>query len=103
MSDHAKSSLDQPVLENIDVSTGSLSTPSIPNNDATSSPLKKKYRAPSPPRWRFVNDAKSTAGYSSLAAGKVVDGKSADELGAKYNPPVINYYIQKDKERQVAD
>jgi hypothetical protein len=101
MSDHAKSSLDQPVLENIDVSTGSLSTPSIPNNDATSSPLKKKYRAPSPPRWRFVKDAKSTTGYSSLAAGKVVDGKSADELGAKYNPPVINYYIQKDKERQV--
>ena len=46
-------------------------------------------RAPSPPRWRFVNEAKKSQGYNSLAAGRVVPGKSAEELGAKYVPPTM--------------
>ena len=43
--------------------------------------------APSPPRWRFVNEAKKSLGYSSSAAGTIVHGKSSEELGAKYFPP----------------
>ena len=44
---------------------------------------------PAPPRWRFVAEAKKSAGYSSDAAGKYVRGLSSDELGAKYNAPHI--------------
>ncbi|KAL7461116.1 hypothetical protein ACHAXS_001547 [Conticribra weissflogii] len=68
-----------------------------PSNDSeiptTPSALSKapnpSPRAPSPPRWRFVNEAKKSLGYSSLAAGQVVVGKSAQELGAEYTPPTI--------------
>ena len=45
--------------------------------------------APAPPRWRFIADAKKSAGYSSDAAGKYVRGQSSDELGAKYIAPFI--------------
>jgi hypothetical protein len=70
---------------------------------ATSSPPSTpRKRAPSPPRWRFVNEAKSTYGYSSLSAGKYVQGISADELGAKYTPPPdISLYRAKDEEVKV--
>ena len=43
--------------------------------------------APSPPRWRFVNEAKKTYGYSTSDAGRQVKGLSAEELAAKYVPP----------------
>mmetsp|Transcript_15800 Transcript_15800/g.36401 ORF Transcript_15800/g.36401 Transcript_15800/m.36401 type:complete len:657 (+) Transcript_15800:52-2022(+) len=45
--------------------------------------------APAPPRWRFVAEAKKSAGYSSDAAGKYVRGLSSNELGAKYTAPDI--------------
>lgn len=60
-----------------------------PDGIASPSPTPKPKRrtsAPSPPRWRFVADAKSTRGYSSEAAGKNISGLSAEELGAKYKP-----------------
>jgi len=50
----------------------------------------KKYRAPSPPRWRFVADAKKSSGYSSAFAGHTVRGISSQELGAVYVPPEIS-------------
>jgi len=49
--------------------------------------------SPEPPKWRFVKEAKKSSGYSSAAAGKVVKGKSSDELGAEYHaPPDIILY-----------
>ncbi len=57
-------------------------------------------RAPSPPRWRFVNEAKKSLGYSSNAAGQVVIGKSAQELGAEYTPPTITK-SEKNEEREI--
>ena len=47
-------------------------------------PPKQKYTVPETPKWRFVAKAKSTEGYSSCAAGQVIEGKSARELIAKY-------------------
>ena len=43
--------------------------------------------SPSPPRWRFIKEAKSTSGYSSLSAGISVPGLSSEELAVKYEPP----------------
>eukprot|EP00585_Thalassiosira_rotula_P012562 CAMPEP_0196133454 /NCGR_PEP_ID=MMETSP0910-20130528/2674_1 /TAXON_ID=49265 /ORGANISM="Thalassiosira rotula, Strain GSO102" /LENGTH=490 /DNA_ID=CAMNT_0041393183 /DNA_START=143 /DNA_END=1611 /DNA_ORIENTATION=- len=40
-----------------------------------------------PPRWRFVNSAKKSLGYSSTAAGTVVQGLSAQELAVRYVAP----------------
>jgi len=48
--------------------------------------------SPEPPKWRFVKEAKKSAGYSSAAAGKVVKGKSSNELGAKYHAPDVSLY-----------
>mmetsp|Transcript_2803 Transcript_2803/g.6123 ORF Transcript_2803/g.6123 Transcript_2803/m.6123 type:complete len:825 (-) Transcript_2803:1093-3567(-) len=67
---------------------------SSPVKNATCSdlnPVGEKPLAPSPPRWRFVKEAKKTEGYSSNAAGIIVRGKSSLELGAKYIPPEITY------------
>jgi hypothetical protein len=57
-------------------------------------------RAPEPPRWRFATDRKRAAGYDSSAAGMVVEGLSAEELGAKYFPPEIDYLARKGKEEK---
>ena len=46
--------------------------------------------SPEPPRWRFINEAKKSLGYSSIHAGSYVGGKSSDELGAKYSAPDIS-------------
>ncbi|KAL9182231.1 hypothetical protein ACHAXT_012883 [Thalassiosira profunda] len=43
--------------------------------------------AAEPPKWRFVSAAKKSLGYSSLAAGSYIRGKTADELAAKYVAP----------------
>mmetsp|Transcript_23427 Transcript_23427/g.46633 ORF Transcript_23427/g.46633 Transcript_23427/m.46633 type:complete len:753 (-) Transcript_23427:85-2343(-) len=48
--------------------------------------------SPEPPKWRFVKEAKKSAGYSSAAAGQVVKGKSSNELGAKYHAPDVSLY-----------
>ncbi|KAL9182296.1 hypothetical protein ACHAXT_012948 [Thalassiosira profunda] len=57
--------------------------------------------APLPPRWRFVNEAKKAAGYSSLSAGSYIKGQSADELGAKYVAPDISLYAPAKEEANV--
>jgi hypothetical protein len=41
----------------------------------TSSSTAKRVSAPETPRWRFVNKAKKTEGYSSSAAGRFVQGE----------------------------
>ncbi|KAL3826917.1 hypothetical protein ACHAXA_005997 [Cyclostephanos tholiformis] len=46
--------------------------------------------SPEPPRWRFINEAKKSHGYSSMHAGSYVGGKSSDELGARYSAPDIS-------------
>ncbi len=38
-------------------------------------PGKRRFTVPEPPRWRFVNEAKKTSGYSSVAAGQFVKGE----------------------------
>ena len=40
--------------------------------------------APEIPRWRFIAKAKKTEGYSSHAAGTIVQGLSAEELAGRY-------------------
>ena len=35
----------------------------------------KRFSAPQAPRWRFIESAKKTQGYSSFAAGSVVKGE----------------------------
>ena len=74
---------------------------SITNATQTSPPPTPSRRAPSPPRWRFVNEAKSVFGYNSSAAGRPVEGKSAQELGAKYIPPDISLYKPKVEKEEV--
>lgn len=56
--------------------------------------------APEPPRWRFVNEAKKSLGYSSIHAGSYIKGKSSEELGAKYVAPDISLYQHKKEEVQ---
>ena len=45
------------------------------NRHTTSPKSEKRFSVAEVPRWRFVNKAKKTAGYSSSAAGQVVKGK----------------------------
>ncbi len=51
--------------------------------DTTSSSTAKSVLAPETPRWRFVNKAKKTEGYSSSAAGTYVKGAKIDGLWQK--------------------
>ncbi|EED87842.1 predicted protein [Thalassiosira pseudonana CCMP1335] len=50
---------------------------------------KPTITTPSPPRWRFVAEARKKTGYSSADAGQKVDGLSAEELAKHYIPPTI--------------
>ena len=72
---------------NDDEGGGAASTPSNGNGtstaaaDATNEPPptpthgRGMWSVPEPPRWRFVAEAKKTSGYSSVAAGTVVEGE----------------------------
>lgn len=53
---------------------------------------EKAPKAPEPPRWRFVNEAKKSSGYSSLHAGSYIKGQCSEELGGKYVAPDISLY-----------
>ncbi|KAK1735120.1 hypothetical protein QTG54_014186 [Skeletonema marinoi] len=68
----------------------SITTTSSSSKPSSSPKAKKWSQAPTPPRWRFVNDAKSTTGYNSTAAGSYIPGLSAEELAAKYSAPNLN-------------
>jgi len=61
-----------------------------PTARAAGEPHAQKKVSSGPPRWRFVNEAKKKLGYSSIAAGKVVKGLSAEELVGTYNSPEHN-------------
>jgi len=69
-----------------------MSSTSSSGVDATSWSQRNShtYTAPTPPRWRFVNDAKKTSGYSSMAAGNYIPGKSSQELAAHYSAPTFH-------------
>jgi len=51
---------------------------------ATTTTSTKKHQVTEVPKFRFVSIAKKSAGYSSAAAARWVEGKSAQELAAKY-------------------
>jgi len=51
---------------------------------------------PEPPRWRFINVAKKSLGYSSVHAGSYIRGQTSDELGAEYVAPDISLYKPKE-------
>ena len=68
-----------------------LHAPSSLESSNLSSPTSKKgIISAESPRWRFVNKAKKTEGYSSAAAGTVVTGMSAQELAGKFIAPEWN-------------
>ncbi|KAL7554028.1 hypothetical protein ACHAWF_017399 [Thalassiosira exigua] len=67
------------------VSPSSFASPSSPTSPA-------ELTAPEAPRWRFVESAKKSSGYSSAHAGAYVKGKSSEELGAKYAAPDVSLY-----------
>ena len=69
-------------------STPIIHAPSLESSNLSSSPASKKGMiSAESPRWRFVNKAKKTEGYSSAAAGTVVTGMSAQELAGKFIAP----------------
>eukprot|EP00985_Skeletonema_marinoi_P030223 scaffold31146_cov66-Skeletonema_marinoi.AAC.1 len=51
----------------------------------TAAAKKQQHQVTEVPKFRFVSIAKKSAGYSSAAAGRWVEGKSAQELAAQYN------------------
>ena len=53
---------------------------------------RPKFEVKSVPQWRFVSVAKKSEGYSSKSAGEFVQGKSSEELGAKYVAPDVSLY-----------
>mmetsp|Transcript_22625 Transcript_22625/g.36971 ORF Transcript_22625/g.36971 Transcript_22625/m.36971 type:complete len:711 (+) Transcript_22625:134-2266(+) len=71
-----------------------ITSSSASSSNDTASQLKwsqrpHNYTTPTPPLWRFVNNAKSTTGYNSTAAGSYIAGLSAEELAAKYSAPSV--------------
>eukprot|EP00985_Skeletonema_marinoi_P012565 scaffold6076_cov154-Skeletonema_marinoi.AAC.4 len=55
----------------------------------TAAAKKQQHQVTEVPKFRFVSIAKKSAGYSSAAAGRWVEGKSAQELAAQYQEPDI--------------
>lgn len=66
-------------------SAADTSTATNTSSAANNNPSPMTTIAPEIPRWRFVAKAKKTEGYSSHAAGTVVQGLSAEELAGRYN------------------
>ncbi|KAL9182742.1 hypothetical protein ACHAXT_004021 [Thalassiosira profunda] len=86
-SDDGAQSPDAP--NNDDDGTATAEAPNA--NNATNDSPERKFSVSyaEPPRWRFVNEARKSLGYSSHSAGTVVLGKTAEELGAVYVAPAI--------------
>mmetsp|Transcript_22323 Transcript_22323/g.44984 ORF Transcript_22323/g.44984 Transcript_22323/m.44984 type:complete len:827 (+) Transcript_22323:98-2578(+) len=55
------------------------------SSTTTTSAKKQQHQVTEVPKFRFVSIAKKSAGYSSAAAGRWVEGKSAQELAAQYH------------------
>lgn len=95
----ADSHVDGKADENdIESPAAELPTPSTADYAPSSS---NKQISAEPPRWRFVADAKRSSGYSSLAAGQHIQGKTSDELGAKYVAPDVSLYKAKGEKLEV--
>lgn len=70
---------------------------------SASAAAEKLASAPAPPRWRFVNEARKSCGYSSAHAGTYVRGKSSHELGAEYVAPDISLFKPRRHSLEVHD
>ena len=73
---------------------------SSPSSSADRQSSSEKITTPEPPRWRFINEAKKSLGYSSIHAGSYIEGRSSDELGAKYVAPDISMYKNEPKKEK---
>ena len=69
----------------------SLQASSDEDTLSTTQSPEKTNTAPEPPRWRFINDAKKSLGYSSIYAGSYIKGQSNEELGTKYIALIYRY------------
>jgi hypothetical protein len=74
-------------------SDGGEGTSRPPPDSTSSRSTAKKLSVHDPPRWRFINRAKKTEGYSSMAAGYIVKGAfnmhRASVLGGHARSPLI--------------
>ena len=61
--------------ENVQVSSNGLVHDDDRIKEGEESTVRAPFTVPETPRWRFVNKAKKTEGYSSRAAGAVVEGE----------------------------
>jgi hypothetical protein len=73
------------LLSTNDFDCRNIASYTMMSDTAINGPVKTHLKSPSPPRWRFVNEAKKSYGYSSASAGHVVHGFTSEELAAKYN------------------
>mmetsp|Transcript_665 Transcript_665/g.1384 ORF Transcript_665/g.1384 Transcript_665/m.1384 type:complete len:461 (+) Transcript_665:99-1481(+) len=95
----ADSHVDDKADEN-DIESPAAELPTPSTADYAQSTSNRQISA-EPPRWRFVADAKRSSGYSSLAAGQHIQGKTSDELGAKYVAPDVSLYKAKGEKLEV--
>lgn len=111
---------DQPSAEEASTKTEEKASTSAPDDDEGAKPSSEKavvpksnitttttsttttITLPEPPRWRFVNVAKKSLGYSSVHAGSYIRGQTSDELGAEYVAPDISLY-EKAKEDRIGE
>jgi len=67
----------------------------------TATAKKQQHQVTEVPKFRFVSIAKKSAGYSSAAAGRWVEGKSAQELAAQYHQEPDNIVAASDPSSSV--
>jgi len=106
---------DQPSEEKASTKTEEKASTNAPDDDEGAQPPSSKKAAvpkskitttitstttsttlPEPPRWRFVNVAKKSLGYSSVHAGSYIRGQTSNELGAEYVAPDFSLYKSKE-------
>ena len=92
--------------KNLNVNEATTALASVEEEEAVAksaptTPTVKHKEVESVPKWRFSSNAKKSLGYSSAAAGKVVAGKTADELAAKYVAPKDSLSVVSEKEERV--
>eukprot|EP00984_Skeletonema_dohrnii_P025682 scaffold14864_cov56-Skeletonema_dohrnii-CCMP3373.AAC.1 len=71
------------------------------SSTATTTAKKQQHQVTEVPKFRFVSIAKKSAGYSSAAAGRWVEGKSAQELAAQYHQEPDNVVAASDPSSSV--
>eukprot|EP00571_Detonula_confervacea_P017053 CAMPEP_0172309230 /NCGR_PEP_ID=MMETSP1058-20130122/9585_1 /TAXON_ID=83371 /ORGANISM="Detonula confervacea, Strain CCMP 353" /LENGTH=549 /DNA_ID=CAMNT_0013021815 /DNA_START=151 /DNA_END=1797 /DNA_ORIENTATION=+ len=88
-----------PSADNVPLPSTDNATDASSSTDRRQS-TEKLPSAPEPPRWRFVNEAKKSLGYSSVHAGSYIKGQSSNDLGANYAAPDISLYQLKEEKVQ---